>query len=154
NGFTFFGAEASDTAGYSVSAAGDVNRDGFDDMIVGARGGDGAANGKLNTGDTYIVFGKPTWTATMDPTNLNGTTGFAIYGVDPGERAGKSVSGAGDVNGDGFDDLLISAYMADGTGNGAPDAGESYVVFGKSTWDPTFDLTTLNGTNGSTLIGI
>ena len=62
-----------------------------------------------------------------------GTGGFVIHGVDADDFSGISVSSAGDINGDGFDDLIIGALCADGPG-AAPgtrtDAGDSYVVFG------------------------
>ena len=61
---------------------------------------------------------------------LDGTNGFAIQGKAAGDASGISVSGAGDVNGDGFDDLIIGASAADPDGRGW--AGESYVVFGQA----------------------
>ena len=59
-----------------------------------------------------------------------GSGGFVINGIDVGDRSGWSVSGAGDVNGDGLADLIVGAFLADPGGN--TDAGESYVVFGKA----------------------
>lgn len=158
NGFTIFGVDSLDRVGSAVGSAGDVNGDGFDDLIVGAYNGDGASGSKANSGETYVIFGKSSWSATptVNPTTLNGTTGFTLYGVDAGDQSGKAVSGAGDVNGDGFSDLLIGAQNADVSGNSKVDAGESYVVFGKANWSstPSLDLGTLNGTNGFTLVGI
>ena len=59
----------------------------------------------------------------------DGTTGFVLNGVDSEDESGGAVSGLGDVNGDGIDDLIIGAYEA--SPNGLDDAGESYVVFGR-----------------------
>ena len=58
----------------------------------------------------------------------DGSTGFVINGIDAVDLSGFSVSSEGDVNGDGFQDLIIGAYYADP--NGVSGAGESYVVFG------------------------
>ena len=58
--------------------------------------------------------------------DLDGTNGFRLDGIDAGDLSGFSVASAGDVNGDGFDDLIVGAPGAD------LDAGESYVVFGKA----------------------
>ncbi len=59
-----------------------------------------------------------------------GDGGFVINGIDPADYSGRSVSGAGDVNGDGLADVIVGAYGADPGGNNS--AGESYVVFGPS----------------------
>ena len=60
----------------------------------------------------------------------DGSRGFVLAGVDAGDYSGFSVSAAGDINGDGIDDLIIGAYHAD-PGEDS-NAGESYVVFGRS----------------------
>lgn len=125
-GFRIDGIDPSDYSGISVSGAGDVNGDGLADLIVGARNGD--PNGASNSGESYVVFGKANST-TVDLNNL-GTGGFRIDGIVAGDSSGNSVSGAGDVNGDGLSDLIIGAFRA--APNGDTYAGESYVVFGKS----------------------
>ncbi len=148
-GFTLSGAAAGDLAGWSVASAGDVNGDGFDDLIIGARDAD--PNGS-NSGASYVVFGKATgFIANIDLSTLNGTTGFKLSGVGQDQRSGTSVASAGDVNGDGFDDLIVGAYRASGTGT---DTGAAYVVFGKASgFDATIDLSSLDGTTGFRLSG-
>ncbi|HQV89850.1 MAG TPA: integrin alpha, partial [Nitrosomonas sp.] len=61
--------------------------------------------------------------------SLDGNNGFRLDGVAPADESGYSVSNAGDVNGDGFDDLFVGASRADSNG---VDSGSSYVVFGKA----------------------
>ena len=148
NGFRLDGIDSVDVSGYSVSGAGDINGDGFDDVIVGAAGSNGF------TGESYVVFGAAGGFApALDLASLNGSNGFRLDGVDADDYSGVSVSSAGDVNGDGFDDLIIGARQADPGGNG--EAGESYVVFGAAGgFAASFDLSTLDGTNGFRLDGI
>lgn len=97
-------------AGFDVRAAGDINGDGFADLVVGAYGTD--FNG-TDSGSAFVVFGKAGgFSSSLNLSNLNGTTGFKVNGA-AGDTAGTAVSGAGDINGDGFDDLMVGALFAD-----------------------------------------
>jgi len=140
-GFRIDGINRYDRVGWSVSGAGDVNGDGLADLIVGAIGADSSA------GESYVVFGKNSATP-VDLAAL-GNGGFRINGIDPNDYSGFSVSGAGDVNGDGLTDIIVGAYKADPS-NGI-DAGESYVVFGKTGATPV-DLAAL-GSGGFRIDG-
>ena len=135
----------------SASSAGDVNGDGFDDVIVGAGGAD--PNDVYNAGSSYVVFGKSSrFGTTLDVSNLNGRNGFRLDGTAINDFSGSSVSGAGDVNGDGFDDVMVSTYYADP--NGAY-SGSSYVIFGKASgFDAALKLSSLNGNNGFRIDGL
>ncbi len=150
-GTTIFGADPADRSGSSVSAAGDVNGDGFDDLLIGSPQGDGASNTRSSSGESHVVFGATTLPATIDLLSL-GTAGITIFGAEVGDQSGNSVSNAGDVNGDGFDDLLIGAYQADQTAVFKFSSGKSYVVFGGTTQPSVIDLLNL-GVNGITIVG-
>jgi hypothetical protein len=108
------GEAAGDQNGISVSNAGDVNGDGLDDLIVGAHAAD--PSGKSYAGKSYVVFGKASSSAvnvsdSADASNPTG--GFVINGEAGDDYSGPSVSSAGDVNGDGLDDLV--ACISNGT---------------------------------------
>ena len=150
NGFRISGVASADQSGYSVASAGDVNGDGLDDLIVGARGADPNGSG---SGASYVVFGKVTgFAANFDLSTLDGTNGFRISGVASLDESGFSVASAGDLNGDGLDDLVIGARSADPNGNLS---GASYVVFGKeSGFAANLDLSSLDGTNGFRISGV
>ena len=155
NGFVLNGIDSIDLLGFSgssVSSAGDVNGDGLDDLIIGAYRGD--PNDTLDAGESYVVFGNSNgFEASFDLSALDGSNGFVLNGIDSGDRSGISVSDAGDVNGDGIDDLIIGAYFSDPNSN--LDAGESYVVLGNSSgFEASFDLSALDGSNGFVLNGI
>ena len=150
NGFRFNGAAAEERAGASARAAGDINGDGFGDVIIGAT--DASING-LSSGAAYVIYGRSSgFAATIEASSLNGTNGFRLLGVTSLDAAGASVSSAGDMNGDGFDDLLITAYQSSA---GANLAGSVYVVFGTSAgFASSINLSSLNGTNGFRLTGV
>ncbi len=110
------GEEGEDLFGVSISGAGDVNADGFDDLLIGA---DSSSIGGPLAGAAYLFFG-PTH-GTIDAADADVT----MIGEQAEDRAGRSVSGAGDVNADGFDDLLVGADLHD---EGADRAGAAYLI--------------------------
>jgi hypothetical protein len=111
-----------DLAGECVSGAGDVNADGFDDLLIGARGNDDG--GGDFAGAAYLILGSAA------PASLGLAFASAQYTGEATDQAGLYVSGAGDVNADGYDDLLIGAPgNDDGPGN---DAGAAYLILGSA----------------------
>ncbi len=138
NGFIVNGEPGKGMLGYSVNGAGDFNNDGFADIIIGAPNTNGF------TGKSYVIFG----TNKTLPTNiyvedLDGSNGFTINGINANSYLGFSVSGAGNVNGDDFDDIIV----ADPQENGY--IGMSLVIFGTNlTLPANIYPDYLNGTTG------
>jgi hypothetical protein len=99
------GEEQGDGAGRSVSAAGDVNGDGYDDLLVGAY--DQHTDGP---GSAYLIHGPVYGNISLSSSDA------ILLGEEDGDRAGISVSSVGDMDSDGFDDVLIGAHYHDGTG--------------------------------------
>ena len=145
-GYVIRGESSGDMAG-RVSYAGDVNGDGLADMIVGAAGA--KRDGLVDAGRSYVVYGKTDTTGVNLTDIANGVGGFVIYGQTTDDWSGTSVSYAGDINGDGFADLLVSAEGADPAGGAG--AGKSYVILGGSQFATTVDL--LGTTGPDTLTG-
>jgi Ca2+-binding RTX toxin-like protein len=141
--------------GATLSSAGDVNGDGFDDLIVGA-----AYSGNhddAEAGISYVVFGKAS--TGFDPPVINvdeldGTNGFRIEGAEADDRLGIAVSSAGDINADGYDDLIVATQYGGNTFPSSPNAGQTYVLFGSGAgFDWTIDLASLSATQGVRLDG-
>ena len=120
------GEAAFDNFGISVSGAGDVNGDGFADVIVGAYLNDAGGG---NAGRAYVYYGGPAADAVADLT---------LTGEAAGDEFGISVSGARDVNGDGFADVIVGANLNDAGGG---EAGRAYVYYGGPGADAVADLT-------------
>ena len=143
-GFSIIGVDSNDTAGKAVSSAGDVNGDGINDILIGAPNAD-PVNG-VSTGAAYVVFGKPagqSFGTGVDLSGLNGTNGFRINADLSASQTGSAVSAAGDLNGDGFGDLIVADRFH---GN----SGATFVVFGGSAVGSTgvVELSAINGVNG------
>jgi FG-GAP repeat len=119
------GEAADDHFGVSVAGAGDVNGDGFDDLIVGARLND--RNGSA-AGAAYIFFGGPSMDAVPD---------VVLVGEAADDWFGQSVAGAGDVNGDGYADVIVGAPYNDRNGSAA---GAAYLFLGGPRMDNVPDL--------------
>ncbi|MFC7049706.1 cadherin domain-containing protein [Emcibacter nanhaiensis] len=143
-GIAIYGAEASDLTGTSVSSAGDVNGDGYADLIISSKGEDTGGN---NAGATYVIYGG----ASLDHISLSdiesgdGSEGFVIYGGEAGDLSGYSVSTAGDLNGDGHEDIIIGTYYEE---TGGTKAGASYVIYGGQ-GSAVIDLTDIENGDGS-----
>lgn len=145
---TIFGADEQDRAGSSVYS-GDINGDGYDDLLIGASYADGPYNGRAWAGEVHVVLGSDSITNSVD---LRKQADFTVYGADSGDGAGTSVA-SGDVNNDGYDDILIGASYADDK------AGEASVVLGSAAIAGTLDLAsgdalTICGTDAGDQAGV
>ena len=123
--------------------AGDVNNDGYDDMLVGARQADVSTN--ANAGTAYLIYGP------ASSGSLSGASAI-LQGINAQDFAGYGVAGNGDVNGDGYGDVLVNAYRAD---DAAYNAGTTYLMSGPLTG--TLSLSTadaaITGENSSDQAG-
>lgn len=134
-GFVFNGEAANDQSGSSVAGAGDVNRDGWADIIIGAGEADPPAG--ISAGRAYVVFCR----SGLGNVNLSNVSagsgpGFVINGAATLDRLGQRVACAGDFNGDFMADVIVGAPFADGPAGA--DAGKVYLVWGKTSNSPVF----------------
>ena len=137
-----------------MHSAGDVNGDGLDDLIIGAVDADPVSGTKA--GAAYVLFG--TTTAITSPLSidvLDGTNGFILDGGGADDKIGQSVSSAGDINGDGYDDILVGAQGYDVISN--QNEGAAFVVFGSDfnnsvDFEGTSGDDTLTGNSGNNFL--
>lgn len=131
---SFIGEANYDYAGESVSGVGDVNGDGYTDMVIGAKGNDAGGDA---SGQTYLILGKQDGWA--QATNIGTAASASFWGEEMYDISGVALGGGGDLNGDGYADILIGAPQSDYGGQG--NVGQTYVVFGKNSgWGMDTDL--------------
>ena len=113
-----YGEGAGDFAGMDVAGGGDVDGDGFDDLAVGAYGNDENGSG---AGAAYVVYGPASGSLDLAAADVR------LYGERAGDYAGRAVAIPGDLDEDGYDDVLVAAPWED---TGGTYAGSVYVLFG------------------------
>ena len=144
---TLVGEFSNDHAGQFLSTSGDVNADGCVDFLIGVPE---YSDTILQRGKTYLIYGSGArcafpqrLTGTNSLTSVGavgGISGATFLGVNREDYSGADIASAGDIDGDGKDDLLIGAYGADATANAS---GKVYLVYGKA----LNDVTCMDGTN-------
>ena len=120
------GADRRDGLGFFV-ATGDVNGDGIDDAVIGARDADGAGNQRNNAGEVHVLFGSPDLSSSVDLAARS--LDVTIYGAGGTDSLGFTVA-TGDLQGDGGQDILAGAPVADSCQDARADAGEVYAIPG------------------------
>jgi len=132
--------QASALFGFSVASAGDVNGDGFSDVIVGARLFD---NGQTDEGRAFVYHGSASGLSTTPNWTAESNQAFAYFG--------NSVASAGDVNGDGFSDVIVGVPLFD---NGETDEGRAFVYHGSATGLSTTPNWTAESNQAFALFGV
>ena len=137
--YSFIGEMYDDFSGYSVSSAGDVDGDGLDDIIIGATGNDDGGGfiwaAESGAGKTYLILGSSLMeNSSIDLSNAD----YAFIGENKLDSSGSILSGAGDVDGDDLDDIIIG--VPSNSNNGAF-SGKVYLILGSSLGESsTIDL--------------
>lgn len=142
DGFRLDGLVSPEWLLISVAAAGDINGDGYSDIVLGAPGGG-------SYGLAYVVYGKPSGFSNIELTSLSASDGFRIVGAPSDFMCGATVAAAGDIDGDGFSDVLVGAPLS-----GPTQPGSTYVILGKSSGLSNIDLASLSSSAGYRIDGM
>jgi len=147
----FLGAASSTAGAFFANSltSGDLDGDGISDVALGSSGGDGPANERENSGEVYVLFGRPNWPQRIDLAAQ--APDVTIYGAEAGDTLSAEYGVyTADLNGDGEQELLLTAPHAHGPdeeGDGQPNdraqfAGEAYVLVGRerADWPTEIDL--------------
>jgi Ca2+-binding RTX toxin-like protein len=156
NGFILDGQDANDSLGSALSNVGDINGDKIDDLVIGAANAGNILNSEFANGDSdqrgevYLVFGSKSGFNSRFSVKER----LTISGTGLEDNLGTAVSSAGDLNGDGINDLILGAANASTSGEYTQE-GQAYVLFGRQGgFGDQVDLNSLNGKNGFSLAGI
>jgi hypothetical protein len=133
--FIVYGIDPLDRSSRSL-ASGDLDGDGIDDLVIGARHADGSAGDSESAGEAYVLLGHPMLSGEYF---LEVDSALTVYGAEANDSVGYDVA-AGDVNGDGIDDLIVGAQFADGEENRRGNCGEVVVLLGGGTFPRVVDL--------------
>ncbi len=154
---TLFGAEDFDELGDFVTS-GDINDDGFDDIIATAEAADGPENARSTSAEVHVLFGGEKVKGTFEI--ARGEHDLAIYGANDHDTLGFSLA-AGDLDGDGIDDLVMGARLANGPGSSMRRSGQVYILYGRRDLPEEIDLASppesigiIHGAGASDLLGI
>lgn len=133
------GPQDSSMFGSAACSAGDVNRDGYDDVLVAARFED---HPERDEGRAYLYLG--------GPAGLSTSPAWTAESDQPDARFGESAAGAGDVNGDGYDDVIVGAVLYDTTQG---DAGKVFLYLGRPSGLDTAPAWSWSTNQGSSYTG-
>ena len=124
NGFLMKGSQTSENLGFHQSSAGDINNDGYEDILLNSWKFQGTTQPFIAS---YVIFANPAgFPLNFNPETLNGQNGFNIKSINGTEfSVPTNLSQAGDINADGIDDILISTHQ------GAADTSVNYIIYGR-----------------------
>ncbi len=145
DGVKIVGTEDYEKLGFTVNEVGDFNGDGFNDFMIGAI--QSYPNSYNEPGKVYVIFGTGNnLSSSFKLSDINGSNGFIIYGNKPTGDLGVSINSLGDINDDGFDDII----MATGTAAAGPlSEGDICVIYGtNNVYENGLHLNDINGENG------